>query len=154
MTDRILFVDDDSHALEAYKRLLHSEFTIETALSGSEGLAKIQVLGPFAVVISDMLMPGMNGAEFLAKVREASPRTVRMLLTGYKDLDRAIEAVNEGQIFRYLAKPCGKSVLVSAIQLGLAQHKANVEDGQLIKEAKYRRLDAVKRGSYEAILSE
>jgi len=141
VTDRILFVDDDQQVLDAYKRLLHGKFNVETALSGARGLAAIHVIGPFAVVVSDMRMPGMNGAEFLANVRELAPQTVRMLLTGHKDLDRAIDAVNEGQIFRYLTKPCGKDALENAIVLALARYRANVENSELIREAKDRRLE-------------
>lgn len=141
MTDRILFVDDDNRALDAYKRLLHGKFNIDTAASGAQGIAAILLLGPFAVVISDMRMPEMNGAEFLARVREMAPQTVRMLLAGHKNHDRVIEAVNEGQIFRYLTKPCKQNSLVSAILLGLARYKTNVENGDLIKEAKHRRFE-------------
>ncbi|MEI9969935.1 MAG: response regulator [Terracidiphilus sp.] len=140
MTNQILFVDDDRNALEGYKRLLRDVFDIETATSGSQGLAMVQVLGPFAVVVSDMRMAGMNGAEFLAHLRELAPQTVRMVLTGHKDLGRAIEAVNDGQIFRYLNKPCGKEALVNAIRLGLAKNRSNIESDQLIKEARQRRL--------------
>lgn len=99
-----------------------------------------------------MRMPGMNGAEFLARVRELSPHTVRMLLTGHKDLDRAIEAVNEGQIFRYLTKPCNKNELVTAILLGLARYRTNVENNELIKEAKYHRLEAASGCSLDPLL--
>lgn len=153
MLNKILFVDDDKHALEGYKRLLHGEFEIETATSGSQGLAAIQVLGPFAVVVSDMRMTGMNGAEFLAHVRELAPQTVRVLLTGHRDLDRAIEAVNDGQIFRYLNKPCGKDELVRTIRLGLAKYQSNAEDSQLIKEARQRRMEAALGNSREKVLA-
>ena len=111
---------------------------VETAPGGKEGLALIHLFGPFAVVISDMRMPGLDGAEFLARVRELSPHTVRMLLTGYKDLRRAIAAVNEGQIFRYLTKPCSKEEMVSAIRLGLAQYRDNVNAAEFMKEARER----------------
>ena len=73
---------------------------------------------------------------------ELSPNTVRMLLTGHKDLNQAIEAVNEGQIFRYLTKPCGKHALESAIDLALARYRTNIENDELIREAKNRRLEA------------
>jgi DNA-binding NtrC family response regulator len=142
MTDRILFVDDDQQILDAYKRLLHGKFNVETAISGAQGLATIHVIGPFAVVVSDMRMPGMNGAEFLARVRELAPHTVRMLLTGHKDLNQAIEAVNEGQIFRYLTKPCGKLALENALVLALARYRTNIENNELIREAKNHRLEA------------
>ena len=140
MTNRILFVDDDRRALDGYKRLLRGVFEIETAGSGIQGLATIHILGPFAVIVCDMRMTGMNGAEFLARVRELAPQTVRMLLTGYKDMDLAVEAVNDGQIFRYLNKPCSKDELVSAIRLGLAKYQSNAEDDELIKEARLLRM--------------
>ena len=79
--------------------------------------------GPYALVISDMRMPGMNGAQFLAQVRQKSPDSVRMLLTGCPDLEAAMEAVNEGNIFRFLAKPCAKEILSGAIADGLAQYR-------------------------------
>src|SRR5580700_1781491 len=102
MADKVLFVDDESLVLESYRRMLYREFEVETALGGEQGLAILRERGPFSVVISDMRMPGMSGAQFLAKVRQASPDTVRMLLTGYTDLMAVVEAVNEGNIFRFL----------------------------------------------------
>lgn len=138
--DRILFVDDDLRVLDGYKRMLHAEFSVETASSSAEGLSSIHLFGPFAVVISDMRMPGLDGAEFLAKVRELAPHTVRIVLTGHGDLKRAIAAVNEGQIFRYLTKPCGKDEMVNSIRLGLAQYHKNLEVSQVIKQANHYRL--------------
>jgi DNA-binding NtrC family response regulator len=151
VTNQILFVDDDRRALDGYRRLLRGVFDIETAASGTQGLATIQVLGPFAVVVSDMRMTGMNGAEFLARVRELAPQTVRMLLTGYRDLNRTIEAVNDGQIFRYLNKPCSKDELVSAIRLGLAKYQSDAEDDELINETRQRRMEAARDCSCETI---
>jgi DNA-binding NtrC family response regulator len=137
---RILFVDDEKRVLDGLKRMLHGEFEVETALSGTEGLATIHLLGPFAIVVSDMRMPGLDGAEFLARVRELSPDTVRMLLTGHKDINCAIAAVNQGQIFRYLSKPCAKDEMLKALRLGLDQYRANVEAGEILKEAQERRV--------------
>jgi len=142
--DRILFVDDDKNVLESYKRLLHKEFEIETVEGGEQALAEFHLFGPYAIVISDMRMPGMNGAEFLSRVRQLAPATVRMLLTGYRDIDMAIEAVNEGRIFRYLTKPCNKSNLIKAIKLGLAQYRTNIEDKETIKQAKAIQLQAAR----------
>ena len=138
--ERILFVDDDRRVLDGFERMLHGEFEVETAVSGTEGLATIHLFGPFAIVVSDMRMPGLDGAGFLARVRELAPHTVRMLLTGHKDMDRAIAAVNEGQIFRYLTKPCEKEEMLGAIRLGLAQYRANMEASEILKEAGKRRL--------------
>jgi DNA-binding NtrC family response regulator len=153
LSKQILFVDDDQNLLDSFTRNLHKEFTIETAPGGKEGLAIIHLFGPFAVVISDMRMPGLDGAEFLARVRELSPHTVRMLLTGHNDLKRAIAAVNEGQIFHYLHKPCSKEEMVSAIRLGLAQYRANVEAAEIIKEARERPLNPAGQISQELFLA-
>lgn len=94
MVNKVLFVDDESSILDGYKRMLHREFEVDTAVGGLQGLTLIRDRGPFSVVISDMRMPGMNGAQFLAQVRQSAPDTVRMLLTGYTDIDAAMDAVN------------------------------------------------------------
>lgn len=135
MTDQILFVDDESSVLDGYRRLLQRHFAVETARGGSEGLAMIERAGPFSVVVSDMRMPGMNGAEFLSHVRLRAPETVRMLLTGYADVNAAIDAVNKGNIFRFLTKPCSKEALIDAINLGLAQYHAAVTGNALAQRA-------------------
>jgi DNA-binding NtrC family response regulator len=133
---RILLVDDDKNVLEGYKRLLHGLFEVEAVTDGGQALAAIHLFGPYEVIITDMQMPGMNGAEFLAKVRQLAPNSVRMVLTGHKDINRAIEAVNEGQIFRYLTKPCEKNELVRAIELAIAQYRTNIDEKELVKQAR------------------
>jgi len=133
--DRVLFVDDELSALRGYQRVLHGEFSVSTAVGGEQGLAAIQANGPYAVVISDMKMPGMSGAEFLAKVRERAPHTVRMLLTGYADVQSAIQAVNQGNIFRYLTKPCEKADLVKAIHLGMELYRSAMAEKEIVKKA-------------------
>jgi DNA-binding NarL/FixJ family response regulator len=135
MAKKILFVDDEPLVLDGIKRMLHNEFEISTAMGGENGLTAIRENGPYAIVISDMRMPGMNGAEFLSQVRQNSPETVRMLLTGYTDINAAIEAVNEGHIFRYLTKPCEKNTLVGAINLGLTQYRAITAEKKLATKA-------------------
>jgi FixJ family two-component response regulator len=133
--DKILFVDDEAPALDGYRRILRQQFSLSTALSGDEGLATIRSTGPYSVVISDMRMPGMNGSEFLAQVRSKSPDSVRMLLTGHADLDSAIDAVNRGNIFRFLTKPCEKESLVEAILSGLAQYHTVAAEKELVRKA-------------------
>ncbi|MGA2887580.1 MAG: response regulator [Terracidiphilus sp.] len=135
MADRVLFVDDEKDVLDGYQRMLYKDFAVSTALGGQQGLASIQEHGPYAVVISDMRMPGMNGAEFLAQVRQKAPGTVRMLLTGCSDMRVAIDAVNEGNIFRFLTKPCEKEALVSAIKIGLVQYHSAAAEMELVKKA-------------------
>jgi DNA-binding NtrC family response regulator len=126
MAEQILFVDDEMSVLDGIERLLHGEFSISKAQGAIQGLASIQLFGPYAIVVSDMRMPGMDGASFLAHVRQLAPNTVTMLLTGQKDLDATIDAVNKGNIFRYLKKPCKKENLVKAIHQGLAQYRTNL----------------------------
>jgi FixJ family two-component response regulator len=133
--DRILFVDDEKGVLDGYERLLRKDFYVSVASSGQEGLAAIAEHGPFGVVISDMRMPGMNGAEFLCQVKQIAPDTIRMLLTGYTDLSAAIDAVNEGNIFRFLTKPSSKETLVDAINIGLKQYHVATAEREIIKRA-------------------
>jgi DNA-binding NtrC family response regulator len=153
LTHRILFVGDDPHALEGYSRMLQDDFTLDTACSCKGGLATVHLLGPFAIVIPHMRMSGLNGLEFLDRVRELAPHTVRILLTRSRDLKRARAAMNEGRIFRYLTTPCRKEVMVSAIRLGLAQYRANVEAGELIKEARERDLYPASQFAHELFLA-
>lgn len=133
IADKILFVDDEPAVLDGYRRLLHREFAVDTAGGGEQGLALIREQGPYAVVISDMRMPGMNGAQFLAQVRQATPDTTRMLLTGYTDLNAAMDAVNEGNIFRFLTKPCEKETLGKAITTGLVQYRLVAAEKELLE---------------------
>ena len=134
MADKILFVDDEPSVLDGYKRLLHREYEVDIAVGGEQGLASIRNHGPYFVVISDMRMPGMNGAQFLAQVRQDAPDTVRMLLTGYTDLSAAIAAVNEGNIFRFLTKPCEKDLLVKAISTGMEQYHLITVERELLEK--------------------
>jgi response regulator RpfG family c-di-GMP phosphodiesterase len=123
MSDKILFVDDEPAVLDGYKRMLYRDFDVQTAEGGDLGLEKIRQSGPYAVVVSDMRMPGMSGTQFLTRVRETSADTVRMLLTGFADVNSAMEAVNEGNIFRFLTKPCQKDILSKALTAGIVQYR-------------------------------
>ena len=133
MPDKILFVDDEPAVLDGYRRMLHREFEVETAMGGELALTLMETRGPYAVVISDMRMPGMNGAQFLSLVRQSTPATVRMLLTGFTDMKAAMDAVNEGNIFRFLTKPCEKEVLGKAITAGLVQYRLVTAEKELLE---------------------
>lgn len=138
MPAKILLVDDEPAVLAGYERTLHREFQVDTAVGGELGLQAILTTGPYAVVISDMRMPGMNGAQFLANARKSAPDTVRMLLTGYTDLGAAMEAVNQGNIFRFLTKPCAKEVLVPAINSGVEQNELIRSEKELLEQTLLR----------------
>lgn len=108
---RVLIVDDDLNLLDSVARLLRPEVDAFTAGSGKEALEVIASCGPFAVIISDLKMPGMDGVELLSRISRTSPDTVRVLLTGHADLQSAIDAVNLGYVYRFLTKPCPPEVL-------------------------------------------
>lgn len=133
MSDKILFVDDEPAVLDGYRRLFGREIRIETAAGGHDGLATITTSGPFGLVISDMRMPEMDGARFLASVAETAPETVRIALTGYADIETAMYAVNEGRIFRFLTKPCTKENLLKSIDAGLKQHRLLLAEKELLE---------------------
>jgi response regulator RpfG family c-di-GMP phosphodiesterase len=134
MANRILCVDDDPNILEGYKRGLRKEFELATAVGPEQGLRMVMEQGPFAVVVSDLQMPGMNGVEFLAQVRAHEPDTVRMLLTGNAELQAAIDAINQGQIFRFLTKPCTSELLGGALAAALAQHRLITAERELLEQ--------------------
>jgi len=134
MKDKVLLVDDDAMVLAGLKRHLRKQFRIETALSGEEGLKRIEKNGPYAVIVSDFAMPGMNGIEFLCRVKETDPDSMRMMLTGSADMSTAIKALNEGSIFQFHPKPCPADTLGQAIQSGIdAYHKTTTHQTKFIK---------------------
>ena len=120
---RVLCVDDEPNILAGLERSLFGRFEVVTANGGDAGLDAIQLGEPFDVVVSDMRMPQMDGATFLAKAREVSPDTIRILLTGQADAESAIAAVNKGAIFRYLCKPCPKEQLIATLDEAVNQRR-------------------------------
>ncbi|HOM18025.1 MAG TPA: response regulator [Thermoguttaceae bacterium] len=134
MNEKILCVDDEPNILDAYRRTLRKWFNIDVASGGEEALRAIAERGPYAVIVADMRMPGMNGVELLAKVREVAPLTVRMMLTGNADQQTAIQAVNQGHIFRFLSKPCAPEDFANALEAGLEQHRLLTAERQLLTQ--------------------
>ena len=134
MNERILCVDDDPNILQAYQRALRKRLNIEPALGGEEALAAVVDHGPYAVVVADMRMPGMNGVQLLAKVKEIAPDTVRMMLTGNADQQTALEAVNEGQIFRFMTKPYSPEDFAKALEAGIAQYRLITAEHELLSK--------------------
>jgi len=136
VSNRVLFVDDDPKILAAFQRQLRKKVTIETVESGAEGLEVLRRNGPFSVVVTDYCMPSMNGIEFLGRAREIAPETVRMLLTGSADLGAAIQAVNQGNIFRFLVKPCSPDNLLEAVQAGIHEYRRTHEERKFNKRSR------------------
>src|ERR1700730_18091285 len=102
---RVLCVDDDARVLEVLVVHLRKDYEVHTALSGVEALKVLKQIGTAAVVVSDMRMPGMDGALLLHTVMSFYPDTTRILLTGEPGRDAAVAAINKGHIFRFLSKP-------------------------------------------------
>ena len=131
---RILCVDDEAQILEAMTVNLGRCYHVSTALNGALGLEKIRSEPPFAVLISDMRMPGMDGATFLKHACGEAPNTVRILLTGQSELSAAIAAVNEGQIFRFLSKPCPPASLLKTIEAAVEQNRLITSEKVLLEQ--------------------
>ena len=122
MNTKILFVDDEVNVLDAIQRSLRNQFSVDTAVGGNEALQTLSSGGPYAVVVADMQMPQMSGLDFLCKVQTQFPDTVRMMLTGNSTLQTAVNAVNEGHVFRFLTKPCPAQTLAPALNAGIEEH--------------------------------
>jgi CheY-like chemotaxis protein len=134
MLNRILCVDDETNILQAIERQFRRKFEINTALGPENGLQAIREDGPFAVVVSDLRMPGMDGIQFLSRVRECAPDAVRIMLTGQADLSDAIAAVNQGSIFQFLTKPCPPEMLARAFDSALQQHALITGERELLEK--------------------
>ena len=134
MNRKILFVDDEENVLRGIERTLRSQFDLETAVGAQQGLAKVAGGGPYAVVVSDLRMPGMDGVQFLSEVRQRSPDTVRLILSGNGDFESVVASVNEGSIFQFLTKPCPSDTLHRALRNALDQHQLIVAERELLEE--------------------
>jgi response regulator RpfG family c-di-GMP phosphodiesterase len=122
MNNRILFVDDDPNLLASFQRSYRKTFEFDTAAGGQDALAAHEKSGPYAVIVCDMRMPGMDGIEVLEEFRRRSPDTVRIMLTGNADQQTAVEAVNRGHIFRFVNKPIAPEDLAPLIAAALDHH--------------------------------
>lgn len=133
MGARVLFVDDEENILNGIRRQLRKQYEIATALNGAEALKLIGESEEFAVIVSDMRMPGMDGVEFLSKAKEITPDSVRLMLTGNAEQQTAIDAVNRGAVFRFLNKPCSVSQLVEAIEAAREQYRLIKSEEELLE---------------------
>ncbi len=134
MAEKILLVDDEALLLDSLRRELGFRYSIDTAQSGSEALDMLWKNGPYAIIVSDFRMPVMDGIKLLTQVKEVAPDTVRMMLTGNSDLPTAIEAINQGQIFRFLTKPCNGEQITMALDAGLRQYQLIISEKELLEK--------------------
>jgi response regulator RpfG family c-di-GMP phosphodiesterase len=143
---RILFVDDEPLVLSGLRRAMAGAFTIETASSGAEGLAILGAAAgdePFAVVVSDMMMPAMTGAEFLVRARDVAPDAVLMILSGQADLTSTVEAVNNAKLFRFLTKPCSAEDIGRSLDDALRQHQLVTAERELLERTLLGAIDTL-----------
>jgi len=132
---KILCVDDEKNVLRALERLfLDHEYEIITALSGEKGLELLKEKDHVRVVISDYRMPGMNGVDFLKSVYKERPDTVRIVLSGYADTASIVEAINEGQIYKFIAKPWNDDDLKVTISNAVDLYFMRQKNVQLARE--------------------
>jgi DNA-binding NtrC family response regulator len=134
--DKVLLVDDDPYLTEGLKRAWRKEpFSVLTAPSAEHALVTL-AREDVAVVVSDEHMDGMAGSEFLSRVRAQHPNTVRILLTGNASLDLAVRAINSGEIYRFLTKPCHEQELAATIRQGLRHRALMVESRRLLQKTR------------------
>ncbi len=128
----ILFVDDEPNLLDAVRRRYRGRFEIETATGVLEALHRLNHAGPYAVIVSDMHMPVLDGGRFLARARKVTPDSVRIMLTGNADAETARTAVNDGEVFRFLQKPVDPALLEATLDAALRQHDLVTAERELL----------------------
>lgn len=128
----ILFVDDEPNVLDAFERQLRKQFSIRLAAGAAAALRILETDGPGAVIVSDMRMPEMDGIQLLARVKSLYPDMVRLMLTGNADQKTAIEAVNTGEIFRFLTKPSTPQMLTASLDAAINQHRLITAEKELL----------------------
>jgi response regulator RpfG family c-di-GMP phosphodiesterase len=130
---KILFVDDDTAVLDGLRRQFGSVFQVSTAGVATQALILVADRGPFAAVVSDMRMPGLDGIGFLRHMQAVAPDTVRLVLTGYADVEAAMAAVNHGHIFRFLVKPSDRETVRTALDAAVEQHRLITAERELLE---------------------
>ena len=133
VSEKVLLVDDEPNILRAYKRTLRGHFNVDVAESGAQALEMLAADETFAVIVSDMKMPEMNGVELLSRVKDEYPNTVRLMLTGNADQQTAVAAINSGEVFQFLNKPCPAEEMVPAIQRAIEQHRLLTVEQNLLE---------------------
>lgn len=140
---RILCVDDEPNILESLALTLRRRYDVVLAGSGFAALDLLARDSSIVTIISDMRMPAMDGATFLAKARQLAPDATRMLLTGHTDLDPAIKAINEGEIFRFLTKPCPQPLLATAIEAAVEHNRLRTAERVLLEQTLHGSIKAL-----------
>ncbi|MDD4051792.1 MAG: response regulator [candidate division Zixibacteria bacterium] len=149
----LLVVDDEPNVIRSLKRLfVDSDYAVLTAESGEDGL-RVMDTQPVELVISDYRMPGMTGVEFLSRVKAKYPDTIRIILSGYADVTAIVEAINDGGVYRFIAKPWNDQELLTSVITALEQHRLKKENVTLYAElqARNRELEELTRSLEEKV---
>jgi DNA-binding NtrC family response regulator len=144
---KILVVDDEPVNLRTLERLFRADYDVLTASSGSEAVELLHRHDDVALLITDQRMPEMTGIELLKKSVLLRPRMVRMILTGYTDVDALVEAINCGQVYRYITKPWSNAELLLTVKRALEHYETNEKryESDLANERLLHRLGEIRK---------
>jgi signal transduction histidine kinase len=131
---KILYVDDELHNLTTFKETFRKEYEVFTALSGDEGLNILRKEKDIALIITDQRMPNMTGIQFLEKTIPEFPDTIRMILTGFTDIEALIDAINTGRVYRYITKPWDENELRITLKRALEAYELSQQNKKLIED--------------------
>ncbi|MCV6622131.1 MAG: response regulator [Cellvibrionaceae bacterium] len=143
MKHSVLFVDDEPNVLKAFRRTLRGEFDIHLADSGEAALKQLSAGTTFSVIVSDMQMPEMNGIEFLEKSKEIQPNAIRIMLTGNADQQTAIDAINQGNIFKFINKPSSPQIVSEVLNSAIQQYTLNNLEEDLLENTLRASIEAL-----------
>ena len=141
---RILYVDDEKNNLDSFRAIFRREFDVYTALSADEGLDIIRQNTEFPIILSDQRMPNKTGVEFFEEVEKICPDSLRILITGYTDVEATISAINQGKIFYYIAKPWDVEEVRILLTKGFGRYFLEKDNKELTEEKKRLLLKAEK----------
>jgi len=131
---QIMMVDDEANVLNGFRRSFNGKYDCVFAQGAAEALGELCQNPDVAVIVTDMRMPGIDGVTFITEARKVAPNAIYIMLTGNADLDTASDAVNRGQVFRFLNKPCPPEVLQPALDAALRQHELLTAEQDLLRK--------------------
>lgn len=126
--NKILIVDDDKKILQGFIRLLHGKLNVDTASSASIALQKVATNGPYSVILTDMMMPGMDGVELLKKLELIAPDAIKVMLTGSASQKIVVDAINLGKVYKFLLKPINGAELINTIESAIELYNAKMAE--------------------------
>ncbi len=134
----VLYVDDDQENLRAFRRLFRKHYEVLIAESGAEGLQLLEAHAPIPVIITDQRMPEMTGIEFLEQSIRISPDSIRMIITGFTDVQALIDSINTGRVYRYITKPWDEQDLYVTIKRAVESYELKAYNAQLLLDLQHQ----------------